>query len=94
METANWFSLVAVILSGVGLFLASRKDTKTEAKESAITQTKLDNLINGVTEIRVDLKSMRETVSDHGERLAKVEAKADNNLQRIAILEGKRSDGE
>ena len=94
METANWFSLVAVILSGVGLFMASRKDTKTEAKESAITQTKLDNLINGVTEIRVDLKSMRETVSDHGERLAKVEAKADNNLQRIAILEGKRSDGE
>lgn len=94
METGVVISLIAVAISAIGLMLSGRKDTRTEASNAAIVQTKLDNLINGVTDIRVELRAMRDTVSDHGERLAKVEARASSNTHRLDVLEGKMKGAE
>ena len=94
METGVLISLVAVALSAVGLILSGRKDTRTDAANSAIVQTKLDNLINGVTDIRVELRSMRETVTEHSERLARVEARAQSNTHRLDTIEGKKGGDE
>ena len=82
METSNWIALVAVILSVIGLIISGRKDTRSDAAANAITQTKLDNLIIGMTDIRGELRSMKESINDHAERLAKVEA-------RLDLLQGK-----
>ena len=90
METGVLISLVAVCVSIIGLILSGRKDTRTDAANAAIVQTKLDNLINGVTDIRVELRSMRETVTEHSERLARVEARAQSNTHRLDALEGKK----
>ena len=88
METSTIISLVAVLLSFGGLLLSSRKDTRTDAATTATIQAKLDSLIVGVDDIRVEMRAMRETIGDHGERLAKVEARAASNTHRLDTLEG------
>ena len=83
METGTIISLAAVLISFIALILNGRKDTRTDAAANAIISTKLDSVKNGVDDIRVEIRSMRENISDHGERLAKVEAR----LQRIETNE-------
>ena len=92
MDTGVYISIAAVIISLIGLLLNGRKDTRTDAAANAIITTKLDSLISGVDDIRVEFRSMRDTLSDHGERLARVEARAQSNTHRIDTLEGKRTE--
>jgi len=94
METGTIISIAAVVISLIGLIMSGRKDTRSDAATNAIIQTKLDSVINGVDDIRVEMRTMRETIGDHGERLAKVEARASSNTHRIDALEGKRSNEE
>ena len=90
METGTVISIAAVLISMIGLIASSRKDTRSDAAASAIIQTKLDSVINGVDDIRVEMRAMRETISDHGERLAKLEARAASNTHRLDTIEGKK----
>ena len=92
METGIVVSICAMVIALAGLILNSRKETRTDAAESAKTQTKLDNLINGVNDIRVELRTMQESISNHTERLARVEARAESNTHRLDALEGKHKD--
>ena len=92
METSTLIALGALLISFVGLMLNSRKDTRTDAASNAITQTKLDNLITGVTDIRVEVRSMRESINDHSERLARVEARSENNAKRLDIIEAQKGE--
>ncbi len=90
MDTGVVISIAAVLISLIGLILNSRKDTRSDAASSAIIQTKLDSVITGVDDIRVEIRAMRETISDHGERLAKLEARAAANTHRLDTIEGKK----
>lgn len=92
METGFYISLGALLISLVSLVLNGRKDTRSDAAQNAVITTKLDSLINGVDDIRVELRSMRDTLSDHGERLAKVEARAASNSHRLDAIEGKKGE--
>lgn len=89
METGVIISLGALLISLVGLLLNSRKDTRSDAASNAIIQTKLDSLISGVDDLRVEMRTMRDSLSDHGERLARVEARSQSNTHRLDIIEGK-----
>ena len=89
MEIGVVVSAFAAVIALLALVLNSRKETRVDAAESAKTQTKLDNLITGVTDIRVEIRSMRESITDHSERLARVEARAESNTHRLDALEGK-----
>lgn len=89
METGVIISLGALLISLIGLLLNSRKDTRTDAATNAIIQTKLDSVISGVDDIRVEMRTMRESINDHGERLARVEARSQSNTHRLDQLEGK-----
>ena len=88
METIV-ISVVAVVISAIGLMLSGRKDTRSDAAENAIVQTKLDNLITGVNDIRVEIRSMRDSINNHSERIVKIEEMAQNNSRRLDVLEGK-----
>ena len=90
METGLVVSICALVIALLGFILNSRKETRTDAAENAKTQTKLDNLINGVTDIQVEVRTMRESINNHTERLAKVEARAESNTHRLDVLEGKK----
>lgn len=93
METGEIISIVAVLISFVALILNSRKDTRADAAQNATIQTKLDSVKAGVDDIRVDLRTMQTSLGDHSERLARVEARAENNAKRLDLLEGKHVEG-
>ena len=92
MQTGEIISIVAVLISFVALVLNSRKDTRADAAQNATIQTKLDSVKAGVDDIRVDLRTMQTSLGDHSERLARVEARSENNTKRIDKLEGKTAD--
>lgn len=87
METSTYIALGALLVSLIGLALNMKKDSKADAATNAITQTKLDNLIGGVNDIRIEVRTMRESINDHSERLARIEARAESNTRRIDLLE-------
>ena len=89
METGTVISLAAVVISFAALILNSKKETKSDAAAMARIETSLATLNSGVNDIRVDLRSMRDSLADHSERLARVEAKAENNAHRLDVIEGK-----
>ena len=89
MEISTIIALGALLCSIIGIFATGRKDTRQDAAANAIIQTKLDSLISGVDDIRVEMRTMRDTIGDHGERIAKVEARAQSNTHRLDTLEGK-----
>lgn len=87
MEASTYVALGALLVSLIGLALTIKKDSKSDAASNAITQTKLDNLIGGVNDIRIEVRTMRESINDHSERLARIEARAESNTRRIDLLE-------
>lgn len=88
METGTLISIGALLVAFVSLILNSRKETRSDAAALARIDTNLSTLNSGVNDIRVDLRGMRESISDHSERLARVESKVDSNERRIEALEG------
>ena len=93
MDAGIVLSLVAVLIALGGLVLNGRKESRSDAAATAIMQTKLDSVLNGVTDIRVELQTMRDKMSNYGERLAKVESRAASNTHRLDQIDG-RKDGE
>ena len=87
MDGGLYISIGALIVAFLGLILNSRKETRTDAATTAQIQTKLDNLISGVNDIRVEVRSMRENINDHSERLAKVEWAQQSMAHRLDNLE-------
>ena len=88
MDTGTVISIGALIVAFIGLVLNSRKETRSDAAAMAKIETALNTANVGISDIRVDLRSMRESISDHSERLARVEARAEDNSRRISALEG------
>lgn len=89
METGTVISIAAVLISFVALVLNSRKETRSDAAAMARIETSLATLNSSVNDIRVDLRSMQNSIADHSERLARVEARAESNTHRLDTLEGK-----
>ena len=90
MEIKEYLSLAAVFISLVALLMNSRKDTRTDAAGAAKREAKLDSIGNGVEDIRVEMRTMRDRVDSQGERLAKVEARAASNTHRLDALDGRK----
>ena len=86
METV--LSVGALIVAFIGLVLNGRKETRTDAAAMAKIETSLNTINSSVTDMRVDLRGMRESISDHSERLVRVESKVDDAVRRISALEG------
>ena len=87
METGTIISLVAALIALAALILNSRKETRSDAAALARIDTSLATLNNSVMDIRVDLRSMQNSITDHSERLAKVELMTSSNAHRLDLLE-------
>ena len=91
MEPGTVVSICAMVIALLGLLLNSRKETRTEAASMAEIKTGLNTVNNGVNEIRVELRSIRDSLNEHTDRLARVETMAENNSHRLDALEGKKN---
>jgi len=59
METGTVISIGALIVAFIGLILNSRKETRSDAAAMAKIETALNTANVGISDIRVDLRSMR-----------------------------------
>ena len=92
--------LLSVLSVSAALFFgisSKRRSEKTEVKkESADMATvivKLENIGNGVNEIKADMRNMREDVTENRERIVAVEASAKQAHKRIDEMTGSRRRG-
>lgn len=87
METGVIISLVAVLISAVGLLITGRKGTREDAAGSARLEAKLDSISSGVEDIRVEIRSMRSRVDGLAERLSAVESNCRSAHHRLDQLQ-------
>lgn len=92
MDTGTVISLVAAAVALISLILNSKKETKSDAAALARIDTGLNTLNSGVNDIRVDLRTMQSSITDHSERLARVESRAESNTHRLDVLEAQKGE--
>ena len=75
METGTIIALLALLVSIVNSLMTGRKDTRTDAASLAEIKAGMNTANSGISDIRVDLRQLREDVKDHGERISNLEAR-------------------
>lgn len=89
METSVIISLCSLGLA-ILVFLSNRsKDANADAAKEARMDAKLDNISNGVSEIRLDMRAMDKRVGGAEKRLTQVEDREAEDRRRIETLEDK-----
>ena len=89
METSVIISLCSLGLAII-FFLSNRsKDANADAAKEARMDAKLDNISNGVSEIRLDMRAMDKRVGGAEKRLTQVEDREAEDRRRIETLEDK-----
>jgi septal ring factor EnvC (AmiA/AmiB activator) len=63
------------------------KDVKSDASHSAVIQTKLENIDQGVRSIQIDMKANEKRVSELSERVIRVEESSKQAHKRIDSIE-------
>lgn len=89
MELGLMISLGALIVSALALLRNGHKDGQADAANQAVVQTKLDNIANGVTDIRVEMRTMRGDLNALESRVVRVEERSKSNSHRLDALENK-----
>lgn len=96
---------VALIISGVsvafGLYAGitnlkrnEKKDAQTEASEMTTVIVKLENIGNGITEIKNEMSSVKIDIKEDRERIIRVEESAKQAHKRIDSLENRKRLGD
>ena len=89
METSVIISLCSLGLAII-VFMSNRsKDANADAAKEARMDAKLDNISNGVSEIRLDMRAMDKRVGGAEKRLTQVEDREAEDRRRIETLEDK-----
>lgn len=92
---------LTILLSGISVAAAlyfgisnktrnTKTDVKKESADMATVIVKLENIGNGVNEIKADMRNVREDVAENRERIVRVEASAKQAHKRIDELAGVR----
>ena len=87
MNIETYLSLAAVLIALLGFVSSQRKDTRKDAAGSARMETKLDNISNGVEDIRVEIRTMRGRMDSLAERLSAVESSCKSAHHRLDQLQ-------
>jgi hypothetical protein len=91
--------LIALLFTAVGGLIAlltfnknRDKDVRTDATESAVIRTKLDNIYLGVDSIRTDMKDNANKVDGLSERIIRVEESSKQAHKRIDVALKEKGD--
>lgn len=84
---------IPLLISGLALLFSAYQFVKATEKEdtSQITTVliKLEGIAEGITEIKSDIRTVKDDIKELRERVAKVEASASSAHKRIDRVEGK-----
>lgn len=64
---------LALVVSGAGLLMNSKKNNQQEASQLTTVIVKLENIGSDVKEIKTDLREVKADLKNHSERLTIVE---------------------
>lgn len=85
-----------VIISAAALFFAAYQYVRNAYRDADTQMTtiivKLEGIMEGITEIKADIKNVKEDVQTLRERMAKVEASAASAHKRIDTIVGQEKD--
>lgn len=82
-----YVSAIALMFS---VYQFIKQNTKADASQITTVLIKLENIADGIAEIKADLKSVKAEVQDLRERIAKVEASAAQAHKRLDTMIGGR----
>jgi len=83
---------VAIIVAITNLRRNNAADDRRVATETTTLIVKLENINNGVNEIKSDMRSMKSDIQDLRDRLIIVEQSAKSAHHRIDTMEGRKDD--
>lgn len=90
IEVSILISVITIILTILGYQLNKQKKdmeqkkvVKSDASRNAVIETKLDNISNGVDNIRIDLRANERQIGALGERVTRVEESTKQAHKRI-----------
>lgn len=91
MTTSEIIALGALIVTIIVSLTNSRRGAKTDAadqaRQNAELSVKLDSAITGISDIRVDIRGLKNDLAAQGQELARVEASTASAHKRIDELE-------
>jgi hypothetical protein len=91
MVLVTIISICSSIYFGLASFRRNQKsDDKEEVATSTSTLVKLENIGNGVNEIKSEMKSIREESRENRDRLIKNEESTKQAHRRLDKIEGER----
>ena len=88
------FDFTDALLAVLSLLLAystfwntRRKDNQKDGERSGVVSNELSNIKSLLEEVRDETREIRQSVSDHGERIARCEEKVEGAIIRIKRIE-------
>jgi peptidoglycan hydrolase CwlO-like protein len=92
-QTVVTVGLVCTILGAlIGFLTFNRnrdKDVRSDASESAVIKTKLDNISSGIDSIRIDIKANERRLTELSEKVIRIEESSKQAHKRLDKLENK-----
>lgn len=79
--------ILAAVISVATFLYARKKDNREDGEKSGTLSTELSSIRSLLEDVRDETREIKHSVSDHGERIAKCEAKLTSALVRIERIE-------
>lgn len=79
--------ILAAVLSVATFLYARKKDNREDGEKSGTLSTELSSIRSLLEDVRDETREIKRSVNDHGERIAKCEAKITSALMRIERIE-------
>ena len=80
--------IVAIIVAISNIKSRNANDNRESASQITTLIVKLENISDGINEIKSDMRNMKNDVQDLRERVIRVEQKTDSAHHRLDVLEG------
>jgi len=80
--------IVAIIVAASNIRSRNAEDNRESASQITTLIVKLENISDGINEIKTEMRTMKNDVQDLRDRVVRVEQKCDNAHHRLDMLEG------
>lgn len=83
MNTDTMIALGALLVAFATFLATGRRDARGSAADQARLQEQLGGIRSGVDDIRLEMRSMRKDMAQHGEKLVELEASCKSAHKRL-----------